>query len=338
MSNELALFENQLKPLTPRFADVLGKLVPVERLIQTAVISAERTPGLLQCDRQSLLNGIMTFAVLALEIDGATGQGFLIPFNDRRRGLKVAQPVIGYKGYNTLGARSGHTIAGGVVREGDEVWDYDEGSKPFVHHKRKLGGEKDRRIIAAWATATSFARPPIVKVLSIDELMAVKAKSPRGGEPPWADPAIGFPAMCEKTAKRRLARDMPLNVFQAAARMEEAFEEQGAASWINPDKGVIVDGEVIAPREASPTPTFEQLTSSAGDAADQAAPVAHPPEAQAGAASVFTDVKWGMAQAAAMRGRDALVAFARDNCTPAERKELAAHKAELEALYPAVAQ
>jgi recombination protein RecT len=256
--NELIALERQLEPLAPHFAQVLGNMMPVERLVRTVVISAERMPRLLQCDRQSLFNGAMTFAVLGLEVDGATGQGYLVPFNDRRRGIQIVQPVIGYKGYNTLGARSGLTIAGGVVREGDE-FDYGEGSKAFVHHKRKLGGERDRKIIAAWSTATSTLRPAIVKVLSIDELLSIKAKSPRGNEPPWADREIGFPAMCEKSAKRRLARDMPLNVFQLAAGMEEAFEEQGKPAWISEQRSVVIDGEVIAPRHDNHTPAAEDL-------------------------------------------------------------------------------
>jgi recombination protein RecT len=246
-SNELAIFERAFQPLAPHFAQVLGNAMPVERLMRTVMISVEKSPQLLECDRQTLFNGAMTFAVLGLEVDGATGQGFLVPFNDRKRGMKVVQPIIGYKGYNTIGARSGLTIAGGVVREGDE-FDYEEGSKAFVHHKRKLGGEKDRRILAAWSTATSNVRPAIIKVLSIDELNSIKQKSPRGGEPPWADHMIGFPAMCEKSAKRRLARDMPLNVFQAASRMEEAFEEQGVPSWISPERGVVLEGEITGPQ------------------------------------------------------------------------------------------
>jgi phage RecT family recombinase len=266
MPNELQIFETQLRPLTPRFASALAGAMSPERLIQTMVISCERAPGLLDCDRQSLFNSAMTFAVLGLEVDGATGQGYLVPFNDRRRGRRVAQPVIGYKGYATLGARSGLTIAGGVVRQGDH-FAYREGSGAFVDHRRKLGGESERRIIAAWATATSITRPAIVKILSIDEVLAVQAKSPRGQEPPWADPAIGFPAMAEKTAKRRLARDLPLNVFQSAARMEEAHEEQGEAAWISPDRGVVVEG-VIANSAPAATPSAADLI---GDETDSEA-------------------------------------------------------------------
>jgi hypothetical protein len=92
---------------------------------------------------------------------------------------------------------------------------------------------------------------------------------------------------------------------------------------------VIKDGQPISIESGRALKAWTK--SSAGDAG-KAAPVASP-EAETGAASAFTDERWGMAQAAAMRGRDALVAFARE-CSPAERKELAAHKAELEQLYP----
>src|ERR1700719_4463932 len=254
MGNDLAVLESQFKPLAPKFEQVLNGIMPASRLIRTVMISCERTPKLFECDRQSLFNAAMTFAVLGLEVDGVTGQGYIIPFKG------VAQPVIGYKGMNTLGARSGLTISGGVVREGDE-FDYTEGSKAFVRHKKKLGGEASRRIIAAWAAAMASDRPATVKILSIDEILAIKAKSPRGNQAPWADDSIGFPAMAEKSAKRRLARDMPLNVFQSAARMEEAFEEQGEASYIHPDKGVIVGGEVIEGHYNDTTPAAQELIS-----------------------------------------------------------------------------
>lgn len=114
MATALAILENQLKPLAPRLEMVLDKRVSSARLMQTIVLSCERLPKLLECDRQSLFNSAMSAAVLGLEVDGVTGQAYLIPFKGR------AQLVVGYKGYNTLAARSGITITGAVVREGDE--------------------------------------------------------------------------------------------------------------------------------------------------------------------------------------------------------------------------
>src|SRR5262245_55499596 len=302
MSNELAVLESQLTPLQPRFAQVLGRVMPVERLMRTIIVSAERNPDLLRCERQSLLNAAMTFAVLGLEVDGVTGQGFLVPFKDSARGVQVVQPIIGYLGYNTLGARAGLTITGRVVREGDG-FEFDE-SAGWVHHSRKLGGEVGsdaRRITAAWAKAEAKDRPPVVRVLSIDELLAVKAKSPRGNKPPWADPAIGYPAMCEKTAKRRLRRDMPLTLnYSAAATMEESFEERGLHTWIHPEKGVLADDGMIP--IANETPTAQSLIS--------------PPS------------KEEEARMTADRGRDAFSAF----CKRLTKSEYARMKPQLESL------
>jgi hypothetical protein len=82
-------------------------------------------------------------------------------------------------------------------------------------------------------------------------------------ESPWNDPAIGFFAMCSKTAKRRLARMMPLNVMQHASRLEEAFEEQGRLAYIDPAKGVIVAPDPVH------EPTSTMLTQSPSDLTPQ---------------------------------------------------------------------
>lgn len=243
MSNDLVVFESQLKDITPQFDDALGGRMPSARLIRTVVISVGRVPKLLQCNRQSLMNAAMSFGVLGLEVDGFTGQGYILPFKG------VAQPVIGYRGLSTIAARAKLTITGDVYREGDE-FDYAKGTSPFVHHKPKLGG--GGRILAAWAVATANDRPPIVEVVGIDELLAVKGRSPgaRMSDSPWNDETIGFPAMCQKTAKRRLARSTPMNwaspEFQYAAVMDEAFEERGKHSYIAPGRGVVIDGEAAA--------------------------------------------------------------------------------------------
>ena len=240
MANDLILsYERDLKAMTPAFQDVLTPVgIPPERMIRTVVISLERTPKLLECDRQTVFNAAMTFGVLGLEVDGATGQGFMIPFG------RTAQPVIGYKGYNTMAGRSGYSIRGAVVREGD-TFDIDYGrDQPIIHKPDWKTTAKDRRILGAWALAVANNRPPIPSFLTIDECLAIKAKSPgaKKSDSPWNDPSVGFPAMCEKSAKRRLARSMPLNVMVMAAAMEEAHEERGLHSWIDPHDGVTIEG------------------------------------------------------------------------------------------------
>jgi recombination protein RecT len=300
--NALVAFENQLRPLAPHFSQVLPASLPAERLMRTVMVSVERLPALLECDRQSLFNAAMSAAILGLEVDGVTGQAFLIPF------AKRAQLVVGYKGYNTLGARAGLTITGSTVREGDE-FDYEKGTNAFVRHKPLLNNKG--RIVAAWACATALNRPPVVEVLSIDDLLAVKAKSPgaKRSDSPWNDTAIGFPAMCEKTAKRRLARSLPLNVMQLAARMDEAVDEEGKPAWIGRD-GLVIEGkaEALADMQATDTPSAQDLIGGGLSLED-------------------------MARAAALRGEDVLKTFFKGR-TKAEQERLRPMEAELIALYP----
>lgn len=238
-SNEVAIFENVLRPLTPHFEQALGNAMPVARLMRSIMISVERTPKLLNADRQSLLNAAMSAAYLGLEVDGITGQAFFVPFAGK------AQLIIGYKGMNTLAARSGYTVQGEVVRDGD-AFEYELGDRGFVRHKPKLGNKGE--IIATWATASSLSRPAIISVLGIDDVMAIMAKSPgaKMSDSPWRDKNIGFPAMASKSAKRRLGRSMPLNAdprFHLASGMEENFEERGRISWIDPERGLQIEGQ-----------------------------------------------------------------------------------------------
>lgn len=245
MGTNLAVIDKELTARLPMFQQVLPPSVSPQRLMRTVMMSCERTPKLLECTPQSIMNAATTAAVLGLECDGVTGQGFLVPYGN------VATFQVGYKGYNTLAARSGYTINGAVVREGDE-FDYMLGTGGFVHHKPLLNGTK-RRIVATWAVAESHGRPNIVVVMSIEEVEQIKAKSAgaRKKDSPWNDLAgPGYAAMVEKTGKRRLARSMPLSVMQQAAALEDVHEA-GKAAYLQPDGGM----KIVGSGTAAPGPT-----------------------------------------------------------------------------------
>jgi phage RecT family recombinase len=121
MATELAILENQLKAARAAPRDGArqaraGRAADADDhdLVRAAARAAQMRSAI-------LFNSAMSAAVLGLEVDGVTGQAYLIPFAGK------AQLVIGYKGFNTLAARSGITITGAVVREGDE-FDFELGS------------------------------------------------------------------------------------------------------------------------------------------------------------------------------------------------------------------
>lgn len=241
----LPVLEQHLATLKPQFAAVLARssMTP-ERVVQNMLWSVQRNPKLLEATMDSLVMSAQTAVNLELMIDGVTGQFSMIPFWSNKLHASVAQPIIGYKGYNTLAARENITIDGAEVRDGDS-FEYMLGTGGFVRHKPKLGHRLDRPIVGVWSTAAGLNRPPSIFVLDIDEIEAVKAKSPgaKMGDSPWNDKNVGLPAMAVKTAKRRQARVIPFGAFVRAAAIEETFDERGRSAHLLLDGRMAIEGE-----------------------------------------------------------------------------------------------
>lgn len=73
----------------------------------TSIISAvNANPALQDCDNSSILSGALLGASLKLSPSPQLGHYYLVPFNDKNKG-KVAQFILGYKGYIQLAIRSG---------------------------------------------------------------------------------------------------------------------------------------------------------------------------------------------------------------------------------------
>jgi recombination protein RecT len=242
MANDLALVEREMRSHLPIFREVLPRTLPAERLMRTVIIAAEKTPELLNCSMQSLVSSAITAAVLGLEVDGVTGQGYVLPFKGK------AQFIVGYKGYPTIGARSGVSINFAVVREGDD-FDYMDGTDGYIRHRKQLASRVGRKIIAAWATGEAIGRPPVRVVLPYDDILLVKERAPgaKRSDSPWNDHAgNGHEAMCAKTAVRRLGARIPVVAFQQATYIEDA-QERGHTAYLRPDGAAVLDGEVIPP-------------------------------------------------------------------------------------------
>ena len=74
----------------------------------TAIISAvSANPQLAECDNASIVSAALVGQALNLSPSPQLGQFYMVPFNDSKRGCKVAQSQIGYKGYIQLAIRSG---------------------------------------------------------------------------------------------------------------------------------------------------------------------------------------------------------------------------------------
>ena len=75
----------------------------------TSILSAVSTnPALQECDHSSIISAAFLGEALKLSPSPQLGQYYMVPFNDTKRGCKVAQFQLGYKGYIQLAIRSGN--------------------------------------------------------------------------------------------------------------------------------------------------------------------------------------------------------------------------------------
>lgn len=87
--------------------NTLGNPQRVSRFV-TAITSAVSTnPALQDCDASTIVSAGLLGEGLNLSPSPQLGQYYLVPFNDRKNGRKVAQFQLGYKGYIQLAIRSG---------------------------------------------------------------------------------------------------------------------------------------------------------------------------------------------------------------------------------------
>lgn len=74
----------------------------------TAVVSiVNNNPKLAQCDQTSLLSSCLQAQSLNLSLNQGMGQAWIVPYNNKKKGVPDATFQLGYKGYIQLAIRSG---------------------------------------------------------------------------------------------------------------------------------------------------------------------------------------------------------------------------------------
>jgi len=94
-----------------------------QRFITSMISAVSVNPALSECDFGTILSAAMLGESLKLSPSPQLGQYYMVPFNDKKRGMKVAQFVLGYKGYIQLAIRSGYyrKINALAIKEGELV-------------------------------------------------------------------------------------------------------------------------------------------------------------------------------------------------------------------------
>jgi recombination protein RecT len=186
--------------------------------LSNVVASVQRVPKLMECTPDSLLNSFVTMASLKLMPSGVSGEAFVLPYENKKRGVVEAQFQLGYQGLVTLLYRAGvRSIVAEIVRKNDP-FKYENG---VVHHNPDPFSDNRGEAIGAYVIVELQAGGKITKVMSKKEILAIGEKfsmSFRSDFSPWKsnDPELW---MWKKTALKQAAKLVPKNetIYRAIA-------------------------------------------------------------------------------------------------------------------------
>jgi recombination protein RecT len=218
--NDLLLFKGaavvQIAMALPGF-----KKESAERMVRSLVTECQKNPNLLDCTPKSLFGCLVQVAQLGLNLGGAGGQAYLIPFK------REAQLVIGYKGFIQLADRSGkiRSISPRVVRESD-AFDIQYGTNQRIEHIPNLKA-MDAPVVGYYV-AVQFTNGGT----DFEFMTRQQAENHRNqyalskGRGPWFGSPGEFDEMALKTVIRKWAKRAPVSEeMVVAAGLEQDADE-----------------------------------------------------------------------------------------------------------------
>lgn len=235
-TNDLkALFDSPA--IRNRLMEVVPKHVTPERLIKVALSSIMKTPKLLECTQQSLIQSIIQLGELGLEPGGGLGLAYLVPYNnkikvkdaagkERDQWVMMAQAIIGYRGYIHLARQSGElqAVRSRVVHAKDKFKVRFGLVEELEHVPSEESDPGPPRLVYCVADFKDGGHH--LEVMTWQEVMKIKAGSKGKNAAPWQEHEE---EMAKKTVVRRAQKYWPL-ASELVAKANEV------------DNGDVIDG------------------------------------------------------------------------------------------------
>lgn len=218
-----------------QMALALPKHMTSDRLARIALTEIRKVPTLAKCDQTSFLGAIMQCAQLGLEPGGALGHAYLLPFENRKKGITEVQFIVGYRGMIDLARRSGQIVSltARTVHENDE-FSYQYGLNEDMKHVPATG---DRgALLYVYAVAKLKDGGVQFEVMSRSDIDKVRAQSKAGNYGPWQ---THYDEMAKKTVIRRLFKYLPVSIELATA----VTMDEKADAGVDQDNSSILTGE-----------------------------------------------------------------------------------------------
>ncbi|MBB3103750.1 recombination protein RecT [Azomonas macrocytogenes] len=215
VGNVKKFFESQKGTLIA----VLPKHVDADRMLKIALGAMRTTPKLMNCTVESLFGAIVQCSQLGLEPNTPLGHAYLIPFDNKKKGITEVQIVFGYKGLVDLSRRSGQivSIAAHEVCTNDR-FEYEYGLEEKLVHKPALS--KRGEVIAFYSVAKLVGGGYAFEVMSREQVEEIRDASQNykfardKGSTVWGQ---HFVEMGRKTVLRRLFKYLPVSIELATA-------------------------------------------------------------------------------------------------------------------------
>lgn len=174
--------------------------------------------GIAMRNPDSFINSVVQASHLGLEIGGALGQCYLVPYKNE------VKAIVGYRGLLTLARRSGfiNSIKAEMVYENDE-FTLELGIETKVTHKPFLTGDRGKPKLA-YMVAHFVDGGHHFEWMSIGEVNKIRDRSPAAnkGSSPWT---TDYEQMALKTVIRRGWKYLPMSIeMQNHERIETANE------------------------------------------------------------------------------------------------------------------
>jgi recombination protein RecT len=191
-----------------------------DRFAALVISAAQKTPKVLACSGESILNAIYQAASLGLEINSATGEAYLLPYKGQ------AQLVPGYKGLVKLAIRSGEVraIEARLVYDGEKSFGVFYGTDSRIEHVPDFDVTRNPATVRlAYAVAKLPSGATTFEVMTRKQLDAIWQRSPGKDNGPWISDRE---EMYRKTVTRRLCKYLPMSpqLAQALELSDEAEE------------------------------------------------------------------------------------------------------------------
>lgn len=228
----------------------LGDKERATRFIASISSAVATNQALQECDAGTILSGALLGESLNLSPSPQLGQYYLVPFNDGKKGYKVAQFQLGYKGYIQLAIRSGQYKKLNVlaIKKG-ELIKYDPLNEEIEVNLIEDEEERENAETVGYYAMFEYTngfRKSMYWSKSKMEKHALKYSNGYKAKKGYTYWEKDFDGMAYKTMLRQLISKwgiMSIDMQQAVEKDMTAINTDGTYEYVDNDEDVVIEQE-----------------------------------------------------------------------------------------------